>query len=112
MAAQKCETLAFQQVLWAFFAVEFLQRRLVVEQVELRRRADHVQEDDVLGPRHVMPGVRGKDVAHRVGCRGILAKQAAEGERPEAHGRALEDGAARDEQIRSAECGMRSMRHS
>ena len=98
-------------MLRAFFSVEFLQRRLVVEKVELRRGANHVQKDDVLGSRRVMSRLRGKDIAHGVGCRGVLTEQAAQGQRAEAHGRALEDGAAGEERVRSTVCRMRSMGH-
>ena len=50
-AADEREPLAFQQLRRASLAVVLDQLRLVVEQIELRRRADHVQVDHVLGLR-------------------------------------------------------------
>ena len=51
LAADESEALAAGQLLGAGFAVVFHQGRLRIEQVKLRRRADHVQVDDMLGPR-------------------------------------------------------------
>src|SRR6185312_12678873 len=88
MPAQECESLPLEQMLGALLAVELLQRRLVIEQIELRRRAHHVQEDHALGPRRVV----GRRAA-------FFAEEAAQGERAEAHRGALQDGAAGDEQF-------------
>ena len=49
----KAKLLAFQQSSGTRLAVVFHQLRLGIEQVELRRRADHVQIDDPLGRREV-----------------------------------------------------------
>src|SRR5262245_2026529 len=46
MAANEGEALAFDEFLWARFAIVFGQFRLVVEQIEMRWRSDHVQIDD------------------------------------------------------------------
>jgi hypothetical protein len=54
MPAEESEPLALDQVLGARLAVILGERRLVVEELKLRRRADHVQEDHILGARQEM----------------------------------------------------------
>jgi hypothetical protein len=54
ISADEGEALALGQFLRAFLSIHLLQQRLVVEQIELRRRADHVQVDDVLRLRRKM----------------------------------------------------------
>ena len=49
LAADEGKALALSQLLGAVLAVHLLQQRLVVVQIQLRRRADHVQVNDVLG---------------------------------------------------------------
>jgi hypothetical protein len=44
----KAKRLPFDQLWGALLAVVLLQLRLVIKEIELRRRADHVQVDDVL----------------------------------------------------------------
>ena len=54
MAAQERETLSFDKFLGTQFVIVFFQRRFVIEQVELGRRAYHVQIDDLFGARREM----------------------------------------------------------
>src|SRR5215813_13612429 len=49
------EPLAFDVFIRAWLAVEFAERRFVVEQVERRGRAGHKQIDDMFGFRREMP---------------------------------------------------------
>jgi hypothetical protein len=104
MPAEKRESLPFQQVLRAGLAVVFGERRLVVEQFELRRSADHMQENDALGPGREM-GARGSGIGAwgSSGC--ILAEQAGERDAADAHAGALEERAASEGQLRIVDGG-------
>ncbi len=62
LAAQKGKALALDQVLGNGLPVVLLQNRLVIQQIELRGRTDHMEVDDAAGPR----GKMGSAEAHRV----------------------------------------------
>ena len=69
-AADEREPFPFQQLRRASLAVVLDQFRLVIEQVELRRSADHVQVDHVLGPRRKVgwpSGERIRTTLHETG---------------------------------------------
>ena len=66
-ALDEGEALAFEVFLGAFLAVVFLEDRLVVEQLKLARRADHVEVDDALRLRREGGRLRGKRAGRIVG---------------------------------------------
>ena len=97
-AADEREPLAFQQLRRASLAVVLDQFRLVIEQIELRRSADHVQVDHVLRPGRKVGWPSGKRIWRRWtrwSSRRTLRQQRAEGERTQADSRSLQELAAR-----------------
>src|SRR5262245_8027831 len=108
MAAKEGKALAFDEMFGTGLTVVLLKCWLVVEEVELRRGADHVQEDDAFG-------TGGWDTAGRAssGARSrLLGQQRAKCEGTQAHTGRLEKGAAGESrQVRSAECGVRNAGH-
>src|SRR5437762_9445024 len=88
--------------------IELLQRRLIVEQVELRRRADHVQENDALGPRSMMRLLRGSRINRRIFTACFIRQEPAKRERAKAHAGALAQRTSGEASMRIAECGLRS----
>ena len=103
MPAQESKPLPFQQVFWARLAAELLQRRLVIKQIELRRRTHHVQEDDALGPRGKMTQLWRQRIAGGGFASHGLTEQPAEGDRAQTHAGALQQGAAGQQRMRSSE---------
>src|SRR5205809_8140520 len=93
MPAQECKPLPFQQVFWARLAAELLQRRLVIKQIELRRRTHHVQEDDALGPRRKMAQLWRQRISGGFAPR-RFSQQPTKSDRPQPHTGALQQRAA------------------
>ncbi len=69
MALDEGESLALEELVWAGLAVAFDELGLVVEQIELRGGARHVEENDMLGPGGERGGMRrqGRGRARRRG---------------------------------------------
>src|SRR6185295_3067142 len=100
MPAQKGEALAFNEFLRARLVVELFQPRLVLEQIKLRRRADHVQIDDLFRARRNMRWTRGQWICGFRGrrVRERLGQQSSQRHRAETEPGALEKLPARDVQ--------------
>ena len=66
MLPDECEAFAFEHVVRAFLAVALGQLRFVRKQIKLRRRADHVEVNDVFGTwakmRLAAGGIIGKEI--------------------------------------------------
>jgi hypothetical protein len=104
LPADEREPPALEQFFRARLAVMLHQRRLRIEQVEVRRGADHVQVDHPLRPRRRVRAARRKRVRRRVGRRrgrgdgvsgrrradALAAEQRAQGNGPQAEAGALE----------------------